>query len=293
MLCLLMVSVMLSACAKQEKQDTQKPDREAADRKTSAETMQIQEETQEETQQTEQEVRYELQSVRLCTGYVTTQTENGRSRGYEFDYDEYGRMTYQALYFDGALHGYHKYYFDDVAQTAYKEYYNADGVMESTTGTLITGIQPDIGGMPEERHGNYVYNEDGYIIEESGSNGVKRYTREYDESYSRMTEIGHLDDEKQFLSREVTLDPEGKFLTEIIYNENGTVSMTKVYSYDEAGRVLRIDNDIPDERWPLNYPWIYQYDEYGDLVLFDVDYYYGYETQYTYASYDVWMPVSE
>lgn len=280
---LLLLATAMSACA----------GKAAPVESTAAQTTAVTEMT-EMTEVTEPEIRYEKQTVRLCTGYVTTQTDGSGSRGYAFDYDEYGRVTYYSLYFDGVLSSYRNYYYDDAEEKAYVEYYDEKGNLKKTESTLITGPEIEIGGMPENRHGTYVYNDEGYIIEETINSGTVLYRREYNDDYTEMTEIGYPDNEsKRFLSRTATLDEAGKLLTEVVYTEDGEVSVSKVYTYDEQGRVVRIDNDIPGGYMPLNYPWHYVYDEYGDLVLFDVDYYYGYETVYTYESYEVWMPVTE
>lgn len=242
----------------------------------------------------EKEIRYEKQTVYLCVGYTTTQTENGRSRGYVYDYDEYGRVIYESLSFDGVIDHYRIYYYDDAAQTAYYELYDEEGKLKTTSGTRITGPEVKIEGTPEENHGTYVCNEDGYIVEEWSSGGTVVYRREYDENYTEMTEIGYPDDEtKRFLSREATLDEEGRFVTEVVYTEEGAVSVTKTYTYDELGRVVRIDNDIPGGYMPLNYPWIYEYDDHGNLIFFDADYYYGYETVFQYEPFEIFVPVTE
>lgn len=247
--------------------------------------------TQQETQAPE--VRYEKQTVYLCTGYTTTQHDGSGSRGYEFDYDEYGRATKDALYFDGKLYGYSLYFYDDEAGIARREHYDENGVKDSEGGAKITGPEIDIGGMPEYRHGTYVYNEAGYVIEELGADGRCLYRLEYNEDFTQMTEIGNPDDpETKFLSREATLDAEGNLLTETIYNEDGTVSITSVYHYDDQGRLIQRDYQLHGGFQPVAYPWIYEYDEHGNLIRFDLNYYYGYETVYTYAPYEIWVEVT-
>lgn len=246
---------------------------------------------QQETQAPE--IRYEKQTVYLCTGYTTTQHDGSGSRGYEYDYDDHGRVTKDGLYFDGKLHGYWLYFYDDEAGTARKEHYDENEQLDKEGSANINGPTIEIGGMPEYRHGTFVYNDSGYVIEELAANGTCLFRLEYNADFTEMTEIGNPDDpETKFLSREATLDSQGNLLTETIYNEDGSVSITNVYHYDDLGRLIQKDYQTHGGFQPVSYPWIYEYDEHGNLIRFDLNYYYGYETVYTYAPYEIWVEVT-
>lgn len=233
-------------------------------------------------------------TVYLQVGMHRTQWDGSGESYAEYAYDEYGNLIRSSSKSaSGEEYGHSEYTYDEMGNRLTYYSYNAEG--ECTFHTEYTYDKQGncLGSKNYRQDGTlsseyvYSYDENGYLIEEhyTFDGEVTAYRYEYNESYTQMTEY-RVGESGEYISSVETYGEEGNILTRDGYRADGSQSAMITYTYDDAGRLVREDHPSFFET-QASYEVLYTYDENGNMTVKNVDYYYGYQDEYTYEAFDI------
>lgn len=204
----------------------------------------------------------------------------------EYKYDEYGRLI-EEIHTDtsGSTTGRDEYIYDENGFLVQEISYDEDDKKEYCysyeyeDGYRVKESVTKDGELRWET--TWKYTKGGYILEKKteDSRGVKIYEYEYNEDYSERTEY-YVNGDSRWVSSVAKLGLNN--IEEMIttYKSNGKKSNVRMFEYGKYG--LEKEKVYNNSQTSSDYDIIYTYDENGNLIKKEADYYYGSTYEYTY-----------
>ena len=206
----------------------------------------------------------------------------------DYKYDEYGRLIEEIhTNTSGSSTGRDEYIYDENGFQVQKISYDKEG---AKTYTYAYEYDED-GNLCKEtatKDGEvrwvttWKYTKGGYILEKKteDSRGVKIYEYEYNEDYSERTEY-YVNGDSRWVSSVAKLDLNNIESMITSYKSDGKKSQVISFEYGKNGLEKEKVSNFGSPT-SSNYDIIYTYDENGNLIKKEADYYYGSTYEYTY-----------
>lgn len=281
-LCLYMTALLCGCGSAQEPEQT-------------ADAPQLQETEAVTEEPTEAEPVYEMQTVYLCVLKTQTNYEDNSEFKTQMAYNEYGQLVEKwRPEADGSKSSVTTYVYDELGNCTEEntEYGRYERTYDEQ-GRMLSELYYSSDVCKSEYR--YTYDEAGFVVEEVR---ISRYSDERNETYQITYNADHTESlihyfrngEANGYTKE-TYDGNGNVLTTNSYDQNDAWTGGITYEYDAQGRIAVEQHSSSRETQP-DYDVIYTYDENGLLLSKNVDYYYGYLTEYTYEPFEILVRVN-